>query len=239
MRSVEVRNVSKYFGKLKALDDVSFSIEEGESFGLVGESGSGKTTLGRIILKLISASGGEVTYPSGFSRKNYQIVFQNPYTSLNPRMKVGEALAEPLKIHGITRDVKEILREVDLDESYADRYPHELSGGERQRLCIARAISIRPKFILLDEPVSSLDMIVQLDILKLLKRLRAQFSFTFLLVAHDLSVVKFMCERIAVMKSGSIVETGDVSEVYKNPKDPYTKLLLESVPRLPSKVEVH
>jgi ABC-type dipeptide/oligopeptide/nickel transport system ATPase subunit len=237
LRSVEVNNVSKYFGALRALDGVSFSIEEGESFGLVGESGSGKTTLGRIILKLISASGGEVTYPSGFSRKNYQIVFQNPYTSLNPRMKVGEALAEPLKIHGITRDIKEILREVELDESYADRFPHELSGGERQRLCIARAISIRPKFILLDEPVSSLDMIVQLDILKLLKKLRAQFAFTFLLVAHDLSVVKFMCERIAVMKSGRIVETGDVGEVYSNPKDPYTKLLLDSVPRLPSKVD--
>jgi ABC-type dipeptide/oligopeptide/nickel transport system ATPase subunit len=236
---LEVKNVSKYFGGLKAIDSVSFSIDEGGSFGLVGESGSGKTTLARIILKLISASGGEVVYSPGFSRKDYQIVFQNPYTSLDPRMKVGEALAEPLKIHGITRDISEILREVDLDETYADRYPHELSGGERQRLCIARAMSIRPKFIVLDEPVSSLDMTVQLEILKLLRKLKAQFALTFLLIAHDLSVVKFICNRMAVMKNGLIVETGEVGELYANPKDPYTKLLLESVPRLPSKVEGH
>ncbi len=218
---------------------MSFSIDEGGSFGLVGESGSGKTTLARIILKLISASSGEVTYSPGFSRKDYQIVFQNPYTSLDPRMKVGEALAEPLKIHGITRDISEILREVDLDESYADRYPHELSGGERQRLCIARAMSIRPKFIVLDEPVSSLDMTVQLEILKLLKKLKAQFALTFLIIAHDLSVVKFMCGVLAVMKNGRIIETGGVEELYSNPKHPYTKLLLESVPRLPYKVERH
>lgn len=233
MRSIEVNNITKDFGGLKALNDVSFFVDEGASFGLVGESGSGKTTLARIILRLISASSGEVIYGSGFSRKNYQIVFQNPYTSLNPRIKVGDALMEPLKIHGITRDIKEILNEVELDESYRDRYPHELSGGERQRLCIARAISIKPKFIVLDEPVSSLDMTVQLEILKLLKKLKAQLGLTFLLIAHDLSVIRFICDRIAVMKNGRIVEMGNIDEIYNSPKDPYTKLLLSSVPRLP------
>lgn len=233
MKSIEVNNITKYFGGLQALDDVSFFVEEGASFGIVGESGSGKTTLARIILRLISASSGEVIYGSGFSRKNYQIVFQNPYTSLDPRIKAGDALAEPLKIHGITRDIKDILQEVELNESYADRYPHELSGGERQRLCIARAISIKPQFIVLDEPVSSLDMTVQLEILKLLKKLKTQLGLTFLLIAHDLSVVRFMCDRIAVMNSGRIVEMGNIDEIYNNPKDPYTKLLLSSVPRLP------
>lgn len=239
MKSIEVKNVSKYFGGLKALDDVSLSVDEGSSFGLVGESGSGKTTLGRIILRLLPASSGQVSYFPEFSRKSFQIVFQNPYTSLDPRMKVGEALSEPLKIHGITRDIRELLHEVELDENYAGRYPHELSGGERQRLCIARTISIKPRFLVLDEPVSSLDMTVQLEILKLLKKLKAQLGLTFLLIAHDLSVVKFMCDRIAVMKNGRIVETGNVEELYANPKDPYTKLLLESVPRLLYQVEGH
>ena len=233
MISIEVNEVTKYFGRLKALDGVTFSIEEGGSFGLVGESGSGKTTLARIILRLITPSSGQVKYASGFSRKDYQIVFQNPYTSLDPRMKVKEALSEPLNIHGIKRDLREILYEVELNESYLDRYPHELSGGERQRICIARAISIKPKFIVLDEPVSSLDMTIQLEILKLLKKIRSQLNLTFLLIAHDLSVVRFMCGSMAVMKNGKIVETGKVEEVYNSPKDPYTKLLLESVPRLP------
>ncbi len=239
MKSVEVRNVSRYFGALKALDGVSLSVEEGSSFGLVGESGSGKTTLGRIILRLLTASSGEVAYTPGFSRKDYQIVFQNPYTSLNPRMKIGEALSEPLRIHGLTGDIREILREVELNESYINRYPHELSGGERQRICIARAVSVKPRFMVLDEPVSSLDMTVQLEILKLLKKLKARLGLTFLLIAHDLSVVRFMCGRIAVMKNGRIVEEGGVEEVYGGPKDPYTKLLLESVPKLLYQVEGH
>ena len=233
MISIEVNDVTKYFGRLKALEGVTFAIEEGGSFGLVGESGSGKTTLARIILRLIAPSSGQVKYDPAFSRKDYQIVFQNPYTSLNPRMKVKEALSEPLDIHGIKRDLREILCEVELNESYLDRYPHELSGGERQRLCIARAISIKPKFIVLDEPVSSLDMTVQLEILKLLKKIKSQLNLTFLLIAHDLSVVRFMCDRIAVMKNGKIIETGKVEEIYNNPKDIYTKLLLESIPRLP------
>jgi len=231
--SIEINEITKYFGGLKALDGVTFSVEEGASFGLVGESGSGKTTLARIILRLITQSSGEVKYASGFSRKDYQIVFQNPYTSLNPRMKIREALSEPLDIHGIKRDLREILYEVELNESYLERYPHELSGGERQRICIARAISIKPKFIVLDEPVSSLDMTIQLEILKLLKKIRSQLNLTFLLIAHDLSVVRFMCGSMAVMKDGKIIEKGKVEEIYNAPNDPYTKLLLESVPRLP------
>ena len=233
MRSIDIKDINKDFGKMKALDGVSLAIEEGESFGLVGESGSGKTTLARIILKLIGATSGEIVYGSEFSRKDFQIVFQNPYTSLNPRMRIREALLEPLNIHGIKREIREILQEVELDESYLERYPHELSGGERQRICIARAISVKPKFLVLDEPVSSLDMTVQLEIMKLLKKLKSRLGLTFLLIAHDLSVIRFMCGRLAVMKSGRIVETGKVDEIFRSPKDPYTKLLLESVPRLP------
>ncbi len=233
MGIIEVDKVSKNFGRAMALDDVSFSVNEGGSFGVVGESGSGKTTLARIILKLISASKGKVEYSGGFSRKNFQIVFQNPYTSLNPRVKIGEAVQEALSIHGISRDTGEILKEVELDPAFADRYPHELSGGQRQRVCIARALSIRPKFLVLDEPVSSLDMTVQLEILKLLKKLKIQFGLTYMLIAHDLSVVRFMCDRIAVMKSGKIIETGAVEEIYKGPKDAYTRILLDSIPKLP------
>jgi ABC-type dipeptide/oligopeptide/nickel transport system ATPase subunit len=233
---LDINKISKNFGKLKALDEISFSIAEGGSFGLVGGSGSGKTTLARIILKLISASGGKIEYAGGFSRKDYQIVFQNPYTSLNPRMKIGEALEEPLKIHGISRDISEILKEVELEPGLAGRYPHELSGGQRQRVCIARALSIRPKFIVLDEPVSSLDMTVQLEILKLLKKLKAQYGLTLLLIAHDLSVVKYICGTIAVMHNGKIIEAGKAEDIFNDPKDPYTRLLLESIPKLPEQV---
>ena len=233
MGIIEISKVSKNFGKLKALDNVSFSVEEGASFGLVGGSGSGKTTLARIILKLISASSGDIKYAGGFSRKNLQIVFQNPYTSLDPRIKIGDSLKEPLMIHGVKGDIKALLREVELDPALADRYPHELSGGQRQRVCIARALSVRPKFIVLDEPVSSLDMTVQLEVLKLLKKLKIQLGLSLLLIAHDLSVVKFMCNKVAVMKNGKVIEIGDIADIYERPKDPYTQLLLGSIPKLP------
>jgi len=232
LKLIEVNSVSKQFGHVKALDDVNFHVEKGESFGLVGESGSGKTTLARIILKLITASEGEIVYEGGFSRKDYQIVFQNPWTSLNPRMKIKAILKEPLDIHGVKKDVVQLLRDVELDESYLGKFPHELSGGERQRIGIARAISIEPKFIVLDEPVSSLDMTVQVGVLKLLKDLRSRLNLTLLFIAHDLSVIRYMCDRVAVMRSGNIVETGSVTEVYKDPQHSYTKLLLESIPKL-------
>jgi len=233
---VEINFVSKYFGHIKALDDVNFSIEAGGSFGLVGESGSGKTTLARLILKLLKPSEGEIVYDGGFSRKDYQIVFQNPYTSLNPRMKISDILREPLKIHKIKADIRQILSDVELDESYINKYPHELSGGERQRIGIARAISIQPKFLVLDEPVSSLDMTIQADILKLIKKIKQKFGLTLLLIAHDLSVVKYMCESIAVMKSGMIVEKGKTEEIFLSPQHSYTKLLLGSIPKLPYQV---
>lgn len=232
MKILEVNTLTKYFGRVKALDDVNFHIEKGESFGVVGESGSGKTTLARIILKLIPPSEGEVVYHEDFSRKDYQMVFQNPWTSLNPRMRVKTILNEPLKIHGIKKDVVQLLRDVELDGSYLDKFPHELSGGERQRIGIARAISIDPNFLILDEPVSSLDMTVQVEILKLLKKLKTQLSLTLMLIAHDLSVIKYMCDRVAVMRGGSMVEIGKINEVYKDPQHSYTKALLESIPRL-------
>lgn len=234
MRLIDINFVSKYFGSLRVLDDVSFHVDEGESFGLVGESGSGKTTLGRIIMKLIKPTEGEIIYSKGFSRKDFQIVFQNPYTSLNPRMNVRQILEEPLSIHKMKKDIGKLLESVELEPSYAGKYPHELSGGERQRIGIARAISIEPKFLLLDEPVSSLDMSIQADILKLIKKIRASMGLTVLLIAHDLSVIKYMCERVAVMRGGRVVEIGKIDEVYKNPENPYTKLLLESIPRLPA-----
>jgi len=234
LRLIDINFVSKYFGSLRVLDDVSFHVDEGESFGLVGESGSGKTTLGRIIMKLIKPTEGEIIYSKGFSRKDFQIVFQNPYTSLNPRMNVRQILEEPLSIHKMKKDIGKLLESVELEPSYAGKYPHELSGGERQRIGIARAISIEPKFLLLDEPVSSLDMSIQADILKLIKKIRASMGLTVLLIAHDLSVIKYMCERVAVMRGGRVVEIGKIDEVYKNPENPYTKLLLESIPRLPA-----
>lgn len=233
MNLIEVNSVSKYFGRTMALDDVNVSLLQGESFGLVGESGSGKTTLARIILKLIPSSGGEIIYNGGFSRKDYQIVFQNPWTSLDPRMKVRDILREPLRIHRIKKDIAEILRHVELDESYAEKFPHELSGGERQRIGIARAISVEPKFIVLDEPVSSLDVTIQAEILQLIRSIKQELGLTVLFIAHDLAVIRYMCNRLAVMRGGTIVETGSVSDVFRDPQHSYTKLLLEAIPKLP------
>jgi peptide/nickel transport system ATP-binding protein len=229
---IDVKSLSKSFGRNIALDDVNFTVSEGETFGVVGESGSGKTTLARIILKLISPSKGEIMYFNGFSRKDFQMVFQNPYSSLNPRMKIGEILAEPLKIHGLKKDISSILRSVELDVSFADKYPHELSGGERQRIGIARAISIEPKLLILDEPVSSLDVTIQADTLKLIRRIKKELGLTIMFISHDLSVIRYMCDRVAVMKDGAVVELGTVNEVYYSPKHSYTKELLSSIPKL-------
>jgi peptide/nickel transport system ATP-binding protein len=234
MPLIEVNDIVKNFGDCKALDEVSFAVEEGETFGIVGESGSGKTTLGRIMLKLIQQSSGSIVYRDGFSRRDYQIVFQNPYTSLNPRMKVRSILEEPLKIHRVDRDAGKLLNDVELDASFLDKFPHELSGGERQRVGIARAISINPKFILLDEPVSSLDITVSSSILRLLKKLKAELKLTYVFIAHDLAVIRHMCDRVGVMKNGRLIESGRVGDVFYSPQHSYTKLLLESVPELPA-----
>jgi peptide/nickel transport system ATP-binding protein len=232
MKIVDIKEVSKKYGNNFALKDVSFSVNEGDTFGLVGESGSGKTTLGRILLKLLDATSGKVEYDPGFSRKDYQIVFQNPYTSLDPRMSVGETLNEALKLHGFKKDLKNLLREVELDPSFISRYPHQMSGGERQRVCIARSISIEPKFLVLDEPVSSLDVTVSLGVLKLLKRLKSCLGLTYLFISHDLSVIHYMCDKVAVLKDGVLMETGDIREVFGEPKSEYTKKLLSSSPTL-------
>lgn len=231
---IEIRSLVKRFGKLTAVDNVSVSIHEGESLGLVGESGSGKTTLARLILGLIEPTSGEIIYNGGNIRKDCQIVFQDPQTSLNPRIRIGEAVGEPILIHKllpkkeIPKKVSELLELVKLPGEYAGRFPHELSGGERQRVGIARALASEPKFLILDEPVSSLDVSIQVDILKLLKEIKSRLGLTYLFIAHDLSVIGFMCDRVMVMMEGKLVEIASSRDIFTSPKEPYTKRLLES-----------
>ncbi|CAG5086231.1 ABC transporter ATP-binding protein [Parvicella tangerina] len=241
------------FGKptdfVKAVDDVSFNVYPGETLGLVGESGCGKTTLGRTLLRLVEATGGQVSFggldvlnmkkeESRKLRKDVQIIFQDPYSSLNPRMRIGEAIMEPMRVHGICdndfqrkQEVMELLVRVGLKEEHFDRYPHEFSGGQRQRICIARSIALKPKFVICDESVSALDVSVQADVLNLLNELRNEFGLTYLFISHDLSVVKFMSDRIIVMNKGKIEEVGTADEIYKNPKSLYTQSLIEAIPK--------
>lgn len=241
------------FGKtknyIKAVNDVSLNVYPGETLGLVGESGCGKTTLGRSILKLVDTNGGEILY-NGKNietisknelrklRKDLQIIFQDPYSSLNPRITVGSAIMEPMKVHKLNKNDKtrklkvyELLEKVNLDKSYFYRYPHELSGGQRQRICIARALALNPKFIICDESVSALDVSIQAQVLNLLNNLKREYGFTYIFISHDLSVVKFMSDRMAVMKDGKIEEIGDADEIYNFPKTEYTKNLIEAVPK--------
>ncbi len=245
----QIRSLSKYFGPVKAVDDVSFNIIRGEILALVGESGSGKTTLGRLILQLITPTSGSVLYKGEniFEmkkealrqlRRELQIVFQDPYTSLNPRMKVQGIIGEPLQVHsiasgeGLKKRVLELLELVGLPADFTERFPHELSGGERQRVGIARALATDPKFIVADEPVSSLDVTVQAQILKLLVQLKSRLNLTILFIAHDLMVIQNLCDRVMVMKGGKIVEMGGAEQVFTKSSHPYTKLLLESTPRI-------
>ena len=234
---------------VKAVDDVSFDVYPGETLGLVGESGCGKTTLGRTILKLIDPTAGEIIFDgndiSGYSpakmrelRRDMQIIFQDPYSSLNPRITIGEAIMEPMRVHGVCenefqrkQEVIELLRKVGLDEEHFYRYPHEFSGGQRQRICIARSIALKPKFIICDESVSALDVSVQADVLNLLNELRDEFGLTYIFISHDLSVVKFMSDRMIVMNKGKIVEEGIAEEVYASPKSDYTRTLINSIPK--------
>jgi oligopeptide/dipeptide ABC transporter ATP-binding protein len=232
---------------VKAVDGVSFAIREGETFGLVGESGCGKTTVGRTILRLQKASAGSVTFDGEdvFAkrggelkalRRNMQIIFQDPYSSLDPRMPVGDTIAEGLTIHGIRNAkernavVQEMLDKVGLNPYHANRYPHEFSGGQRQRIGIARALALRPRFIVLDEPVSALDVSIQSQILNLLRSLQSEFGFTYLFVAHDLSVVEHISDRVGVMYLGKLVEVTERKELYRNPLHPYTQALLSAIP---------
>ncbi len=257
---LEAINIKKYypsktnfFGKtidyVKAVDDVSFTLRKGEIIGLVGESGCGKSTLGRVLLCLDDATSGTALFEGRdlFSmdkkslrvlRKDFQIIFQDPYSSLNPRMTVGEAVIEPLKVHNLYKDSKErkekvieLLEKVGMQADHYSRYPHQFSGGQRQRICIARSLSLNPKFILCDESVSALDVSVQAQVLNLLQDLKDEFDLSYIFISHDLSVIKFIADHVLVMQKGKIVERGDVESVINNPQDPYTQMLIDSIPK--------
>jgi oligopeptide/dipeptide ABC transporter ATP-binding protein len=234
-------------GYVRAVDDVSFSVPAGSTFGLVGESGSGKTTTARTIARLIPATGGKVIFEDNnilklhqselrSIRRNISYVFQDPYSSLNPRMTVGSILGEPLRVHKIAKGselidrISVLLRKVGLQPSHINRYPHEFSGGQRQRIGIARALALEPKLVICDEPVSALDVSIQSQILNLLKDLQEQFNLTYLFIAHDLSVVEFISDNVAVMYLGKIVEIAPSAVLYEKPLHPYTKLLLSAIP---------
>jgi len=238
---------SRHVGDVKAVDGVDFTIRRGETLGLVGESGSGKTTAGRVVLRLLPITKGEVLFEGRDVhalkleelrklRKEMQIIFQDPYASLNPRMTVGDIVGEPLAIHHIARGaaaderVHELLRLVGLQPYHANRYPHEFSGGQRQRIGIARALAVNPKFIVADEPVSALDVSIQAQVINLLQDLQSQLGLTYLFIAHDLSVVRHISTRVAVMCVGKIVELADRDDLYDNPLHPYTQALLSAIP---------
>ncbi len=245
---------NRVYDHVKAVDDVSLDVYPGETLGLVGESGCGKTTLGRSILRLVEPSEGKIIFEgrdvmslSGNDlreyRKHAQIVFQDPYSSLNPKMRIGDAIAEPMLVHGLEPDAKkrrdkvcELLTEVGLQPEHYQRYPHEFSGGQRQRICIARALAVRPKLIICDESVSALDVSVQAQVLNLLNRLKKDFGFTYIFISHDLSVVRFMSDRILVMYNGRPVELGDADEIFNNPKNDYTKKLINAIPNIKCEV---
>jgi len=241
------------FGKpiqqFKAVNNISFEVYPGETLGLVGESGCGKTTLGRTILRLVEPNSGNTTYkdkqvntlnPDEMRslRKDMQIIFQDPYSSLNPRITIGEAIIEPMRIHNLHKNddarktkVVELLQKVGLEASHYGRYPHEFSGGQRQRICIARALAVEPEFIICDESVSALDVSVQAQVLNLLNDLKKEFGLTYLFISHDLSVVRYMSDRLMVMRNGEIQEMGEADQVYTNPKSEYTRRLLDAIPK--------
>jgi oligopeptide transport system ATP-binding protein len=251
---LEIKNLKQYFNEgkaneVKAVDNISFDIYRGEVMGLVGESGCGKSTTGRSIIRLYDATGGEVLYNGvdvhgekskkqlkDFNRK-MQMIFQDPYASLNPRLKIVDVIAEGIDIHGLAKTkqerierVYELLETVGLNREHAGRYPHEFSGGQRQRIGIARALAVQPEFIIADEPISALDVSIQAQVVNLLKKLQKEKGLTYLFIAHDLSMVKYISDRIGVMYYGKMVELAPADELYKNPLHPYTQSLLSAIP---------
>ncbi|WP_419741683.1 ABC transporter ATP-binding protein [Paraclostridium dentum] len=265
MNLIEVKNLKKYFiqksglikkdvKEVKAVDDVSFYIKKGETLGLVGESGCGKSTLGRTLIRLYDVTDGEILFDGeNISKKNEkhlkefrkrtQTIFQDPYASLNPNMNVMEIICEPLDIHtNYSKSEKKdivynLLEKVGLKKEHANRYPHEFSGGQRQRIGIARALSVKPDFIFCDEPISALDVSVQAQVINLLEDLQEELGITYLFIAHDLSMVKHISDRVGVMYLGKIVEIGSSEDIYSNPRHPYTKALLSSIPIIGEKTK--